>query len=91
MIQEIINNIIKHAAASNIDVAIVNGPETTIISISDNGIGFDTDLLKQERSGIGLQNIINRAKTINATVDVKSVPGSGTTITLYIKPKSLLL
>jgi signal transduction histidine kinase len=91
MIQEIINNIIKHASADQIDVAIHNEAETTIIRISDNGIGFDTGLLNQERSGIGLLNIINRAKTINATVDVKSVPGNGTTITLYIKPKSLLL
>lgn len=91
MIQEIINNIIKHASASKIDVSINNEAETTVVTISDNGIGFDTALLNEERSGIGLQNIINRAKTINATVDVKSAPGSGTTITLYIKPKSLLL
>ena len=91
MIQEIINNIIKHAAASRIDVAINNEADTTVICISDNGIGFDTNLLNQERSGIGLQNIINRAKMINATVDVNSIPGDGTTITLHIKPKSLLL
>lgn len=91
MMQEIINNIIKHAAASKIDVEINNESEITTIRISDNGIGFDTDVLNQERSGIGLQNIVNRAKMINATVDVKSIPGSGTTITLYIKPKSLVL
>lgn len=89
MIQEIINNIIKHASASKIDVDISNAADTTLIRISDNGVGFDTGLLKEERSGIGLHNIINRAKTINATVDVKSAPGSGTTITLFIKPKSL--
>jgi signal transduction histidine kinase len=91
MIQEIINNIIKHASASTIDVSIDNGPGITIVIISDNGIGFDTALLKEERPGIGLQNIINRAKMINAAVDVKSAPGEGTTITLFIKPKSLLV
>jgi two-component system NarL family sensor kinase len=87
MIQEIINNIIKHAAANTIDVTIDCEDEISIIKISDNGIGFDTTLLKAERPGIGLQNIINRAKIINTTVDVKSSPGNGTTITLYIKPK----
>jgi len=91
MIQEIINNIIKHASASTIDVEIKNEQDTTIIRISDNGIGFDTSLLQQERSGIGLQNIINRAKTIDASVDVKSEPGNGTTITLNINPKSSLI
>jgi two-component system NarL family sensor kinase len=87
MIQEIINNIIKHAAANTIDINIDCEDEISTISISDNGIGFDTTLLKGERPGIGLQNIINRAKIINTTVDVKSSPGNGTTITLYIKPK----
>ncbi len=81
----------QYRGAAPINWAIINGEETTIVTISDNGIGFDTSLLNQERSGIGLQNIINRAKMINATVDVKSIPGNGTTITLFIKPKSLLL
>lgn len=91
MIQEIVNNIIKHAAASMIDIEIKTEANTTIIQISDNGIGFDTTVLQQERSGIGLQNIVNRAKTIDASVDVKSEPGKGTIVTLYIKPKSTLI
>ena len=57
------------------------------VRISDNGIGFDTSVLKQERPGIGLHNIANRAKMINASVDVKSEPGNGTIITLYLKLK----
>lgn len=91
MIQEIVNNIIKHAMASIIDIEIKSVQDMTTLRISDNGIGFDTGLLQQERSGIGLQNIINRAKTIDAIVDVKSKPGNGTTITLYIKPKPTLI
>lgn len=88
MIQEIINNIIKHAAATIIKVEINSAPEINTILISDNGIGFNTALLKQDRPGIGLHNITNRAKMINGTIDVKSEPGNGTTITLYIKSKS---
>lgn len=88
MIQEIINNIIKHAAANSIDIEISNANNITSVRISDNGIGFDTTLINQvSRPGIGLQNIINRAKMINTTVDVNSSPGNGTTITLHIKPK----
>ncbi len=92
MIQEIINNIIKHASATFIDIEIKSEAEMTVLRIGDNGIGFDISMLKlQDRSGIGLQNIINRAKTIDAVVDVKSEPGNGTTITLFIKPKSSLI
>jgi signal transduction histidine kinase len=88
MIQEIINNIIKHAAANSIDIEITNENNITSVRISDNGVGFDTTLIsKVSRPGIGLQNIINRAKMINTTVDVNSFPGRGTTITLHIKPK----
>lgn len=88
MIQEIINNIIKHASANSIDIEISNKNNITSVRITDNGIGFDTTLINQStRPGIGLQNIINRAKMINTTVDVNSSPGNGTTITLHIKPK----
>lgn len=91
MIQEIVNNIIKHASANTINVSIKSDQEITTVRISDNGIGFDTRLLKHERPGIGLHNIANRAKMINATVDVKSEPGNGTIITLYLKPKPSVL
>lgn len=92
MIQEIVNNIIKHASATRIDIAIDNNTsDQTVIRICDNGVGFDTSVLKQNRPGIGLRNIINRAKMINATVDVNSMPGKGTVITLHIKPKSVVI
>jgi len=87
MIQEIVNNIIKHASADEIEITIASEPELTVFTIRDNGVGFDTGSLAQQRPGIGLQNISNRAKLIDGTVDVKSILGAGTTITLYIKPQ----
>ncbi|MBV9989503.1 MAG: hypothetical protein JO301_17615 [Chitinophagaceae bacterium] len=89
IIQEIVNNIIKHANATEISIEINSEPDMTAVKVCDNGIGFDTGALKSDGSGIGLQNISNRAKTINATVDIKSSPGNGTVITLFIRPKSL--
>ena len=87
MIQEIVNNIIKHAAATAISIEITGNPAETKLVITDNGFGFDTEKLKKAGKGIGLQNIFNRAKMIHATVDIKSAPGSGTAIILQIKPK----
>ncbi len=89
MIQEIINNIIKHAHATRIDVEIRSDQEReTIIRISDNGIGFNPALLQEDRPGIGLRNIINRAKMIQTRVEVNSSPGNGTIITLHVPSKS---
>ncbi len=87
MIQEIVNNILKHAAADEIRVDITSDASLTTFCIKDNGVGFDTTALTKERTGIGLQNIVNRAKLIDATVEVKSEIGAGTTITLHIKPQ----
>ena len=86
MIQEIINNIIKHASASAIDIKIESDPSNIKIVVTDNGTGFDTEKLKKTGHGIGLQNIFNRAKMIHTTVDIQSNLGHGTAITLQIKP-----
>ncbi|GAC1439888.1 MAG: hypothetical protein NVSMB63_05690 [Sediminibacterium sp.] len=91
MVQEIINNIIKHAAASIITIEITGDATEATVVVSDNGSGFDTEKLKTTGKGIGLQNIFNRAKMIHATVDIKSKPGNGTAIILHVKPKLSLV
>ncbi|NCT93204.1 MAG: hypothetical protein GXC72_02165 [Chitinophagaceae bacterium] len=87
MIQEVVNNILKHAKADTITIDITGNEKETTLIISDNGVGFDTERLKTVGPGIGLQNIFNRAKMINATVDIKSEPGNGTAIILHAKQK----
>ena len=84
---EIINNVIKHANANTIEVSITSSADSTLFCIKDNGKGFNTEKLTNGTGGIGLQNIINRAKLIGASVEVLSSIGSGTSITLHIKPQ----
>lgn len=88
MVQEIINNIIKHANATTIEVSILTNKDLSLIQIKDNGIGFNENFLLTENQGIGLHNIANRAKMLNGQLDIKSAPGYGTTITLTLKAKS---
>lgn len=86
MVQEILNNIIKHAKANNIRVLLEFTPDLSIC-IRDNGIGFDPDYLDSLKSGergSGIGNIYRRAKLLNANVDIKSVLNLGTTIKLNI-------
>jgi two-component system, NarL family, sensor kinase len=86
MIQEIINNIIKHAAATSISVSMSMKNNQLNTQIKDNGKGFDTSIIKKDKQGIGINNIFERAKLIDTTVDINSSVGNGTIVTLITKP-----
>ena len=74
IIQEQLNNIHKHAAASIITL-LVNVQEHTIhVAMSDNGKGFDA---AKKSKGIGLANIISRVESFNGTIAIESSPGNG--------------
>ncbi|MEI9935329.1 MAG: ATP-binding protein [Ferruginibacter sp.] len=61
MVQEALTNCIKHAKAKNIQVGLNNQEDKYIVTISDDGIGFDKTLLQSSQTGIGLRNMQNRA------------------------------
>jgi signal transduction histidine kinase len=87
IIQEGINNIIKHARASTILVQLIYGPDNFSIAINDNGTGFDlTPLNAGENSkfGLGLRNMHKRAQLIGAHFTIASTLGAGTTVTLLL-------
>jgi signal transduction histidine kinase len=73
MIQEVLNNIIKHSEASMIQARIGDD----MISITDNGKGFDT---QQNLPGSGLQNLKQRAHVIGVSININSSVGKGTSI-----------
>ncbi len=81
MIQESLQNIIKHSKATNIDVCFKYEKEKVTISIADNGTGFDKTLL-DKKDGLGLHNIFSRAALIGGEATIHSVPGEGTIITI---------
>ncbi len=73
--QELINNAIKHAQANNILVQVICDDKRINLTVEDDGIGYQKDAL----GGIGLKNIESRTQFINATFDVHSQLGAGTT------------
>jgi len=79
IIQETINNILRHSAATAIDFSASNENGNLLIQIKDNGKGFETS---QAFDGVGLRNLANRAKMINASLAIKSSPGNGTNVTI---------
>jgi PAS domain S-box-containing protein len=74
IVQEQLNNIIKHASATSVSVSLSQTDGDTILIVNDNGKGFDT---LGKRNGIGLNNIISRAKVFNGKVKIESAPGKG--------------
>ena len=81
MIQEIINNIIKHAAAKEISFSAAHKDNQIVVNIKDNGKGFDRTTIA---AGAGLQNLENRAKMINANLYIHTLPGSGTSVNISL-------
>ncbi len=77
IVQEMLNNIIKHAKASEVKLELKRTNNSISLKITDNGIGFRVD---QQRKGIGIYNIISRTELYNGEVDIASAPGKGCTI-----------
>jgi len=87
-VQEIIQNIIKHAAAGKALIQIQYDGEYLSITIEDNGKGFDRS---KEYEGMGLRSIKNRLQMFHSQMDIKSVMGIGTTVLIESQTKNLIL
>jgi signal transduction histidine kinase len=77
--QESLNNIVKHSQATEVALQLYDDDHKTTLHIQDNGQGFDTGA---SSSGLGLDNMQERARTIGAFFSLDSKPGRGTEITL---------
>ena len=87
IVQELLNNILKHAAATFVSIDMDYQDQQLIIKIADNGKGFDPDKKmspKDGEPGIGLLNIQKRINMVNGTINIASMIGKGTTTTLII-------
>lgn len=79
VVQELLNNIIKHASAQNAIVQLAAEGNQLTLTVEDDGKGFDTTDLKTFK-GIGWKNILSRLDYHNGRLDVRSSPGKGTSV-----------
>lgn len=86
MVQEVLNNTMKHSEAANIKVYLNYGNKIFDIIISDDGKGFDVakKMADSEDMGNGLTNLENRARVINGNYKIESTVGKGTINTISI-------
>ncbi|MDB5195827.1 MAG: hypothetical protein JWP88_197 [Flaviaesturariibacter sp.] len=83
VIQECVNNVIKHADANVLDIAIAKDATEITATIEDNGKGFNL-AEKGEAEGIGLKNIRTRIGYLKGAVDFASTPGKGTLVAIHV-------
>ncbi len=83
VIQECVNNVIKHSGASNLDISLIRDTDGISATVEDNGRGFDT-AGREQSEGIGLKNIRSRVEFLKGTVDFDSSPGKGTLVAIHI-------
>lgn len=86
IIQELINNTLKYANATEISIQLLKGKNGLNVIVEDNGIGFDTT---KEVNGIGLKNIDSRVSTLDGELNIDSIIGKGTTVTIDIPLKEV--
>jgi PAS domain S-box-containing protein len=88
IIQEQVNNVIKHAHASKLLIAISYEPKNVRLEITDNGKGFDLNKVNM-KNGLGLSNIMSRAAIFNAKVQVNTSLGEGCQLVIDL-PNTLI-
>jgi signal transduction histidine kinase len=81
MIQELLNNVIKHAEAKNVLIQLVRKEDHFNLTVEDDGKGFDTKEI-ETKTGAGLANIKARAEYLNGNVDIVSKKGEGTSVNI---------
>jgi signal transduction histidine kinase len=83
ILQETLNNILKHAQAKNVQIEIVKGADHLELIISDDGIGLSENARNKPHS-FGLRGIHERVEHLGGTVKIASTPGKGTQIAIFI-------
>tara|TARA_R110002072_G_scaffold95702_9_gene210923 strand:+ start:177 stop:1955 length:1779 start_codon:yes stop_codon:yes gene_type:complete len=84
IVQEVLNNMVKHSEASEISIHLLSDDEKMTLDIKDNGKGFDLDIIDKSK-GIGWKNIQSRVKLLGAKLELYSEKSKGSQIILKLE------
>jgi two-component system NarL family sensor kinase len=87
VVQELLNNTMKHASATEALVQLVREGNRLNVLVEDNGKGFDTALLEKQ-TGAGWTNIRSRIEYLKGQLELSSDPGKGTTVNIELNIES---
>ncbi len=87
IVQEALNNVVKHAKAQNVSVILEKRGNRVLIIVEDDGVGFDAEALMQtpaRNRGFGLLGMQERVALVGGSLNIESTPGVGTTVLVHI-------
>ena len=84
IVQEALQNAVKHAEAENINIYVSNSAASLIVNITDNGKGFNEDIIT---SSLGLKNMRHRTQLLGGTIEWASSPANGSTVIIKLPVK----
>lgn len=84
IVQELMQNVQRHAKASKVSIDLQKNSNELMLSVKDNGIGFNKDALDKERFGLGLHTLRNRVMKMRGYLDIQSEPLKGTEVEVTI-------
>ncbi len=83
IIQELLNNVIKHAKASTVNIELTESHDACHLTVTDDGVGFD-DRDAKGSEGIGLRSVRSRVNYLDGELTIESKPGQGSTFDIVI-------
>ena len=87
MVQELLGNTIRHAAARRVELVLEPGDDGFRLSFRDDGVGFDVERAVRESRGLGLRNLRSRVDLLGGTLRFTSRPGGdGTLVVILLRP-----
>ena len=84
IVQEAVNNVVRHARASSVEVVLRLGPESASVTVTDDGRGFDPAARSIRSRRLGLTSMKERAQAAGGRLTVESLPGAGTTVRVEV-------
>lgn len=86
--QESLNNVARHAQASNVQVTLFASESEVTLEVADDGVGFDLGML-DSAPGLGLRGLVDRAAALGGWAEINSAKGRGTTVMLSVPAASV--
>ena len=82
--QESLNNVVRHAEASRVDVELTRTQSELMVTITDNGVGFDSEQPRNGSYGLGLLGMKERVALVHGDLEVISAVGKGTRVQVVV-------
>ncbi|MGZ4185425.1 MAG: GAF domain-containing sensor histidine kinase [Solirubrobacteraceae bacterium] len=82
---EALNNAVRHARADHVTVRLSQRPDVVTVEVRDDGIGFDPQGAEVRSRHLGLTSMEERARELGGRLEIRSAPGSGTTVLLLVE------